>query len=78
MAGSANNGNGLSHHIYSHPAKGEDALREMIRLHKLTGSMTIHFSNGVPSGMIEWKEKLSANSSSPSESFGPISSLIKK
>ena len=67
------NGNGVvTHVVLSHDAKDLESVLRMIREDKRTGSLVINFSQGTPSGRLEWKEKAPASSN-----YGPIRSLVK-
>lgn len=44
--------------ILSYPAAHLVTIFMEIMVGKLTGSLTINFSNGTPAGSIEWKQRL--------------------
>ena len=47
----------LSYCTYILSASDLDLVLSILRESKKTGSLTIHFSQGTPSGSMEWKEK---------------------
>lgn len=64
MSGANGNGNGvvaappLACGVWSHlPARDLPEILVGIGEAHLNGSLTIHFSNGTPSGNVEWKQK---------------------
>lgn len=47
-----------THEIYSLQSTELHFVLEVIRSGSKTGSLTIHFSQGTPSGTLEWKERV--------------------
>lgn len=43
--------------IYRYAARALNGVMEFISVSRKTGSLTIHFSQGRPSGMLEWKQR---------------------
>jgi len=64
--------NGSTYSIYAHPASELESLLKQIRIQKMTGSLTIHFTQGTPGGQLEWKER------NRTSYRGPIQRLVKK
>lgn len=67
----------ISFQVYSADARGLEQILRTIRTDHMSGSLTIHFSQGSPFGTVEWREKPPSSDRKSSPPVGPIRKLVK-